>query len=86
MTFETFDQNDDEIWPDQQKDNDKNKYNEKDKDDDNWKTTAMNNPRDLALYLVGEICQFQVQNMLRFFIERSYCMRNRTKHMWNQHP
>ena len=29
MTFETFDQNDEETWPDQQKDNDKDKDNDK---------------------------------------------------------
>ena len=37
MTFNTFDQSDEEIWPDQQKENDKDKYNEKDKDNDNWR-------------------------------------------------
>ena len=36
MTFETFDQSDEEIWPDQKKDNDKDndKDNHKDKDND----------------------------------------------------
>ena len=38
MTFETFDQRDEETWPDQQKDNDKDNYkdtdNDKDKDND----------------------------------------------------
>ena len=33
MTFETFDQSDEETWPDQQKD----KYKDKDKDKDNDK-------------------------------------------------
>ena len=31
MTFETFDQSDEETWPDQQKDNNKDKDNDKDK-------------------------------------------------------
>ena len=48
MTFDPFDQSDEEIWPDQQKDNDKNKDNEKDKDsekdkdNDNWRTPSKN--------------------------------------------
>ena len=29
MTFETFDQSDEENWPDQQRDNDTDKYDEK---------------------------------------------------------
>ena len=37
MTFEIFDQSDEETWPDQKKDNDKNKYKDKDKDKDNDK-------------------------------------------------
>ena len=32
MTFETFDQSDEETWPDQKRDNDKDKYKGKDKD------------------------------------------------------
>ena len=32
MTFETFDQRNEETWPDQQKDKDKEKDNDKDKD------------------------------------------------------
>ena len=47
VTFETFDQSDEEIWPDQQKDNDKDKCNEKDKDNGNWRTPSKNNLRDL---------------------------------------
>ena len=35
MTFETFDQSDEETWPDQQKDNDKDKYKDNDNDNDN---------------------------------------------------
>ena len=35
MTFETFDQNDEETWPDQQKDNNNDKYKDKDNDNDN---------------------------------------------------
>ena len=31
LTFETFDQSDEETWHDQQKDNNKNKYNDDDK-------------------------------------------------------
>ena len=31
LTFETFDQSDEETWPDQQKDNEKDKYNDNDK-------------------------------------------------------
>ena len=34
VTFETFDQSDEETWPDQQKDNDKDKYKDKDNDKD----------------------------------------------------
>ena len=37
VTFETFDQSDEETWPDQQKDNDKDKYKDKYKDKDNDK-------------------------------------------------
>ena len=37
MTFETFDQSDEETWPDQQKDNDKDKYKDKDDDSDKYK-------------------------------------------------
>ena len=44
MTFETFDQSDEETWTDQQKDNDTDKYNEKDKDNDNWRTPLKKNP------------------------------------------
>ena len=31
VTFGTFDQSDEETWPDQKKDNDKDKYKDKDK-------------------------------------------------------
>ena len=34
VTFETFDQSDEETWPDQKKDNDKDKYTHNDKDND----------------------------------------------------
>ena len=34
MTFETFDKSDEETLPDQQKGNDKDKYNEEEKDND----------------------------------------------------
>ena len=34
MTFETFDQRDDETWPDQQRDYDKDRDNDKDKHND----------------------------------------------------
>ena len=37
MTFETFDQSDEKMWPDQQKDNDVDIDNDKDKDKDNDK-------------------------------------------------
>jgi len=37
MTFETFDQRDEETWPDQQKENDKVNDNDKDKDKNNAK-------------------------------------------------
>ena len=37
MTFETFDQSDEETWPDQKKDNDKDKDNDNDNDNDNDK-------------------------------------------------
>ena len=37
VTFETFDQSDEETWPDQIKNNDKDKDEHKDKDEDNDK-------------------------------------------------
>ena len=37
MTFETLDQCDEETWPDQKKDNDKDKYKDKDNDRDKHK-------------------------------------------------
>ena len=36
MTFETFDQSDEEAWPDQKKDNDKDKYKNNDKYNDKY--------------------------------------------------
>ena len=42
MTFETFDQRDEETWPDQQKDNDEdndNDYDNTHKDNDNYMNT-----------------------------------------------
>ena len=36
VTFETFDQSDEETWPDQQKDNDKDKYKDKHNDRDKY--------------------------------------------------
>ena len=36
VTFETFDQSDKETWPDQKKDNDKDKYKDKDNDKDKY--------------------------------------------------
>ena len=36
MTFETFDQSDEETWPEQQKDNDKDKYKDKHDDKDKY--------------------------------------------------
>ena len=36
VTFETFDQSDEETWPDQQKDNDKDKGKDKDNDKDKY--------------------------------------------------
>ena len=41
MTFETFDQGDEETWPGQLKDN------EKGKDNDSWRTPSKSNPRDM---------------------------------------
>ena len=40
MTFETFDQGDEDIWPDQQKNNDKDNDNDNDKygEDITWPT------------------------------------------------
>ena len=37
VTLETFDESDEETWPDQQKDNNKDKDNDNDKDKDNDK-------------------------------------------------
>ena len=36
VTFETIDQSDEETWPDQKKDNDKDKYEDKDNDKDKY--------------------------------------------------
>ena len=36
VTFETFDQSDEETWPDQKKDYDKDKYEDKDNDKDKY--------------------------------------------------
>ena len=36
LTFETFDQSDEKTWPDQQKDNDEDKYKYKDNDKDKY--------------------------------------------------
>ena len=36
VTFETFDQSDEGTWPDQKKDNDKDKYKDKDNDKDKY--------------------------------------------------
>ena len=36
MTFETFDQGDEDTWPDQQKYDDKDKYKDKDNDKDKY--------------------------------------------------
>ena len=47
MTFETFDQKDDETWPDQKKDNDKDKDKDNDKDKYNKRTLSESDPRDL---------------------------------------
>ena len=49
VTFETFDQSDDLTWPDQQKNNDKNKYEDRDNDKDKyiWRTPSKCDPRDL---------------------------------------
>ena len=44
MTFETFDQSDEETWPDQQQDNDKDKYKDNDKD----KYISKRDPRDFV--------------------------------------
>ena len=47
MTFETFDQNDEGIWPDQQKYNENDKYKDKDNDKDKYikRTHSKRNPR-----------------------------------------
>ena len=36
VTFEPFDQSDEQKWPDQQKDNDKDKYKDKDNEKDKY--------------------------------------------------
>ena len=57
MTFETFDQCDEDTWPDQQKDDDKDKYIDKDDDEDKyiWRTPSKSDPRDLwpLRHLIG---------------------------------
>ena len=51
MTFETFDQSDEETWHDPKKDNDKDRYKDKDKDKDNDKdiqrAPSKSDPKDL---------------------------------------
>ena len=49
MTFETFDQSDEGTWPDQQKDNDKDKYKDKDYDKDKYiqRTPSKSDAREL---------------------------------------
>ena len=49
MTFETFDQRNEETRPDQQKENDKDNDNDKDKDNvkDIQRTPSKSDPRDL---------------------------------------
>ena len=49
MTFQTFDESDEETRPDQQKDNDKDKYNDKDDDKDKYiqRAPSKSDPRDL---------------------------------------
>ena len=49
MTFDTFDQSDEETWPDQQKDNDKGKHKDKDNAKDKYIKWApsKSDPRDL---------------------------------------
>ena len=51
MTFDTYDQSDDETWPDPKKYNDKDKYKDKDNDNDKykyiWGTPSKSDPRDL---------------------------------------
>ena len=49
MTFETFDQSDEETWPDQKKHNDKDKYKDKDNDKDKYilRTQSKSDPRAL---------------------------------------
>ena len=51
ITFDTFDQSDEETLPDQQKDNDKDKYNEKDKDNDNCKNTLKEQSQRLVAFV-----------------------------------
>ena len=48
MTFETFDQSDEETWPDQKKDNDKDKDKDKDKDNDKDKDILRTPPKILT--------------------------------------
>ena len=47
MTFETFDESDELTWPDQKKDNDKDKYKDKDnaKGKYTYRTISESNPR-----------------------------------------
>ena len=49
MTFETFDQSDEETGPDQKNGNDKDKYKEKHNDKDKYiqRAPSRSNPRDL---------------------------------------
>ena len=57
MTFETFDQNDEETWTDQQKDNDNYKDKDKDNDKDIKRTLLKSDPRVLwpLRHLIGEL-------------------------------
>ena len=49
LTFETFDQSDEETGPDQKNGNDKDKYRKKDNDKDKYiqRAPSRSNPRDL---------------------------------------
>ena len=60
MTFETFDQRDEETWPDQQKDNDNDKYNDKHKDNDNLRTPSTNSNNKYK----DDLCTLRLQNDL----------------------
>ena len=62
VTLETFDQGDEETWPDQKKDNDKNKDKDNDKDKYILRTPSKSDPR--YLWLLGHLMRVMMRHDL----------------------